>query len=51
MENGDVIVSLNSSRVKNLMDFYRVLNDTETREFDFLLNRSGEEINIGLIRR
>ena len=51
MKTGDIIVSINSIPVKNLVDFYRVLNDTETKAFDFLLNRTGEEITIGIIRR
>ncbi len=51
MEQDDVILSINSNPVKNLMDFYRIMNDTEIKAFDFLLNRSGEEITIGLIRR
>jgi serine protease Do len=51
MEDGDVILAINSNQVKNLMDFYRIMNDTEIKAFDFLLNRSGEEITIGLIKR
>jgi Do/DeqQ family serine protease len=51
MQRGDFVISINGAEVKNLLDFYRLLNDTETEEFDFLLNRSGEEITIGIIRQ
>lgn len=48
---GDFVLAINGSKVKNLLDFYRYLNDTETEEFDFLLNRSGEEITIGVVKQ
>ena len=51
MQPGDVVMSINGAEVKNLLDFYRLLNDRETEEFGFLLNRSGEEITIGIIRQ
>jgi len=51
IENGDLIVTINRMPVKNLMDFYKIMNDTEIKAFDFLLNRSGEEITIGIIKR
>ena len=51
MENGDIIVSINAKPVKNLMDFYLIMNDTEINAFDFLLNRFGEEITIGIVKR
>lgn len=51
MENGDIVVSINAKRVKNLMDFYLIMNDTEINAFDFLLNRFGEEITIGIVKR
>ena len=51
MERGDLIAAINGTEVKNLLDFYRLLNDTETEEFGFLLNRSGEDITIGIINQ
>ena len=48
---GDIILEINGRKVKNLLDFYQLLNDTQTKEFDFLLNRSGEEITIGFTKR
>jgi serine protease Do len=47
---GDVVIAVNGNPTKNLLDFYGILNDTRIVEFDFLLNRSGEEITIGIIR-
>lgn len=51
MKPGDVILEINGQKVKNLLEFYKLLNDTEIRDFDFLLNRSGDEITIGIIKR
>jgi len=51
VRRGDFLLAINGASVKNLLDFYRLLNDTDNEEFDLLLNRSGEEITIGIIRQ
>jgi len=46
----DVITEINGQAVRNLMDFYRLLNDKETDELMFRFERKGEELKLGLIR-
>jgi len=43
---GDVITAVNGRTVRNMMDFYRALN--ETRNASFQIVRDGTEITIGL---
>jgi serine protease Do len=47
---GDVIVSLNGTAAKNIMDYYRALNDTSKRSVSFVVNRAGKEITIEMPR-
>ena len=47
---GDVIVSVNGTSAKNVMDYYRALNDTAKRTLTFAVNRAGKEITIELPR-
>ncbi len=47
---GDVIVSVNGTSVKNVMDYYRALNDTSKRSVTFVVNRAGKEMTIELPR-
>jgi Do/DeqQ family serine protease len=46
----DVIISINDNQIRNLMDFYRTLNDKMNKELVFQLERKGEETTIGLVR-
>ena len=47
---GDVIVTVNGKSVKNVMDYFRVLNDTSKRSVSFAVNRAGKEITIEIAR-
>ena len=46
----DVISSINDKPVRNLVDFYRALNDKKDKELLFRLKRGGVEMSIGLVR-
>jgi serine protease Do len=48
---GDVINEINGTPVKSTADFYRVLNDSTSKELVFRIYRQGNELIIGLIRR
>ena len=48
---GDVIQEINGEPVKSTIEFYRVLNDTRSKEIVFRIYRQGNELIIGLIRR
>jgi serine protease Do len=45
---GDVITAVNGKTVRNMMDFYRSLNDGAGRNVTFTITRGGTEITIGL---
>jgi serine protease Do len=47
---GDVIVAVNGKSAKNVMDYFRALNDTAKRSMSFAVNRAGKEITIELAR-
>jgi Do/DeqQ family serine protease len=47
---GDVIVSVNGTSAKNVLDYYRALNDTAKRSVSFVANRAGKEITIDMPR-
>jgi len=47
---GDVIVTVNGKSVKNVMDYFRALNDTTKRSVSFAVNRAGKDLTIELPR-
>jgi Do/DeqQ family serine protease len=47
---GDIIKKVNGKELKSVADFYRILNDTSSRELMFSLFRKGSEVLIGLVR-
>ena len=50
LQPGDIIRTINGREVRNLLDFYRLLNDKGGREVNFKIFRQGNELIIGLIR-
>jgi Do/DeqQ family serine protease len=47
---GDVIQSMNGSRVRSVLDFYRELNDEDRDEISFTYVRDGEESTVSIVR-
>ena len=47
---GDIIVAIGDRAVKNLLDFYDIVNDTENRELELKIERSGEPITLKILR-
>ena len=47
---GDVINEINGRTVKNVTDFYKMLNDSNNKELMFRIYRQGNELLIGLVR-
>ena len=45
---GDVITAVNGKSVRNMMDFYRALNEGSGRNASFQIVRDGTEVTIGL---
>jgi serine protease Do len=45
---GDVITAVNGKPVRNMMDFYRALNEGSGRNVSFQIVRDGTEITVGL---
>jgi serine protease Do len=47
---GDVITEINGRAVRNMLDYYRAINDRAKKEVTFRINRKGTEVTIGLGR-
>ncbi len=47
---GDVITEINGRAVRNMLDYYRGINDKSKKEVTFRVNRKGTEVTIGLGR-
>ena len=47
---GDIITSMNGSRVRSVMDFYRELNDEGVDEVEFTYERDGEESTVSIVQ-
>jgi serine protease Do len=45
---GDVITAVNGKSVRNMLDFYRALNDGSGRNASFQIVRDGTEVTIGM---
>jgi Do/DeqQ family serine protease len=50
IRQGDIVISINGRGTKNLLDFYQVVNDTETREFFVKIYRRGEILQFSVTR-
>jgi len=46
----DVIQQVNGKDVRNVMDFYKALNDKSKKDVSFKVTRNGTDITIGLTR-
>ncbi len=50
LRSGDIVTAVDRTEVKNVMDFYKTLNETESKEVMFRVFREGNEILLGLVR-
>ena len=50
LKPGDVVTEINGKQVKNIMDFYKTLNDKSKKDTAFKVNRKGTDVTIGLTR-
>ena len=46
----DIITKINKITIRNLGDFYKVLNDKNAKDLDFYFERKGVDLKIGLVR-
>jgi serine protease Do len=49
LRSGDVITAINKEEVKNVLDFYQLLN-TSTGEIMFKIHREGREVLLGVVK-
>ncbi len=47
---GDIVRTVNNEDVKNVMEFYRALNESRGREVTFQIYREGTRVVLGLVR-
>lgn len=46
----DIIKKINNTEIKNIIDFYKALNDKSKKDIDFYFERKGVDLKIGLVR-
>ena len=47
---GDVITSINSVSIENVMDFYRALNDIQSKDYEISYFRDGNEQTVTIVK-
>ncbi|MDR2589348.1 MAG: Do family serine endopeptidase [Spirochaetales bacterium] len=50
LKSGDVILEINGKKVSNLLEFYARLNDTSSGKIEFVYERGGVKMSIGVFR-
>jgi len=50
MKSGDVVTSMNGKPVSNLSDFYLALNDKSNEKVEFVYERGGVKMSVGIFR-
>jgi Do/DeqQ family serine protease len=50
LQIGDLITGINGKPVRNMMDYYKALNDPAHREVTFNITREGTQISVGIGR-
>jgi serine protease Do len=50
LKSGDIVVSIDKKGVANVLDFYKVLNETPGNEVMFRVYREGNEMLLGLVK-
>jgi serine protease Do len=48
-QEGDIITAINKKSIHSIMDFYKELNSSKSKETTFRVNRYGNEILLGLL--
>jgi serine protease Do len=48
---GDIIKEINGKPVRSMMEFYRTINESESKELMFRIYRQDTEVLVGLIRK
>jgi len=50
LKQGDIIKEINDSKISNVLEFFKALNDKEKKEIRFRIERQDTELSIGLFR-
>ena len=50
MQHGDIVLKINGAQVKSMLDFFTQVNDINTKDFVFLIIRSGIEMTFSLTK-
>ncbi|MBA7546962.1 Periplasmic serine endoprotease DegP [subsurface metagenome] len=50
LKQGDIIKEINDSKISNVLEFFKALNDKEKKEIRFKIVRQDTELSIGLFR-
>lgn len=50
MRTLDILTAINGTKVDNVLDFYRLINDKDSKKLTFSFLREGVELEIGILR-
>jgi serine protease Do len=50
LRQGDVVMKINNTKITTVLDFYKALNDTSSKEILFRVYREGNEVILGVVR-
>jgi Do/DeqQ family serine protease len=50
LKSGDIVRKVNGQKVNTVLDFYKTLNNSKSREINFTVERENTELIIGLVR-
>ncbi len=50
LKSGDILVEMNGATITNLLQFYSQLNDLTREKIDFVYEREGVRMSIGIFR-
>ncbi|MDR1179565.1 MAG: DegQ family serine endoprotease [Spirochaetales bacterium] len=50
LQSGDIIVEVNTKKISSILDFYEQLNDKRKEKLEFVYERKGVKMSIGIFR-
>jgi Do/DeqQ family serine protease len=50
LQSGDIIMEMNDKKISNVLDFYEQLNDLHREKIEFVYERKGVKMSIGVFR-
>ncbi len=49
LRSGDIIKEINRKKINSVMDFYRIINSVDSKEYIFKVNKQGTDVILGIV--